>query len=80
MLAFDLETGRLKNYLSDIHSDGVWNAIPLLILDVYEHAYFIDYATARKKYIETFFDNIDWNTVNARIEKYKVLEFREATK
>ncbi len=77
VLAFDLETGRLKNFLSDYHSIAVWNTIPLLILDVYEHAYFIDYGTARKKYIESYFANIDWNTVNARIKKFKIEEFRK---
>ncbi len=77
VLAFDLETARLKNYISDYHSIAVWNTIPLLILDVYEHAYFIDYGTARKKYIESYFSNIDWNTVNARIKKFKIEEFRK---
>lgn len=80
VLAFDLETGRLKNFITDYHSIGVWNAIPLLILDVYEHAYFIDYGTARKKYIESYFSNIDWNTVNNRINKYKIEEFRKILK
>ncbi|MFN7182011.1 MAG: superoxide dismutase [Planctomycetota bacterium] len=77
VLAFDLETRKLKNFLTDFHSIGVWNAIPLLILDVYEHAYFIDYGTARKKYIESYFANIDWNTVNARVKKFKIEEFRK---
>jgi Fe-Mn family superoxide dismutase len=42
--------------------------VPLLVLDVYEHAYFLDYATARKKYVETFMANVDWSAVNARLE------------
>lgn len=78
ILAYDLADGRLHNYLSDIHSDGVWGAIPLLILDVYEHAYFIDYATARKSYLDAFFKNIDWQTVNNLIDKYGLLQVREA--
>ncbi|MDP1694575.1 MAG: Fe-Mn family superoxide dismutase, partial [Candidatus Woesearchaeota archaeon] len=36
----------------------------------YEHAYFVDYATGRKKYIEGFMQNIDWETVNKRLEKW----------
>jgi Fe-Mn family superoxide dismutase len=45
---------------------GVWNASPLLVLDVYEHAYFLDYATARKDYIDAFMKLVDWKTVNQR--------------
>lgn len=69
VLAYDFVDGRLHNYLSDIHSDGVWAALPLLILDVYEHAYFIDYGTGRRGYIEAFMKNVSWAVVNSRVEK-----------
>ncbi len=78
VLAYDFTDGRLHNYLSDIHSDGVWSAAPLLILDVYEHAYFTDYGTARKSYIEAFLKNIDWAEVNQKIERYGLHKVREA--
>lgn len=71
VLGYDLDEGRLKNILCDSHNQGgVWNMIALLIMDVYEHAYFLDYATARKTYIEAFFQNIDWDYINLLIEKY----------
>lgn len=71
VLAYDLEDGKLHNYIADAHNQGgVWNAIPLLILDVYEHAYFVDYATGRKKYIEGFMQHVDWDVVNKRLEKW----------
>ena len=71
VLGYDLDEKKLKNVLCDSHNQGgVWNMIALLIMDVYEHAYFIDYATARKSYIEAFFKNIDWEEVNRRIEKF----------
>ena len=71
VLGYDLDEKKLKNVLCDSHNQGgVWNMIALLIMDVYEHAYFIDYATARKSYIETFFKNINWEEVNRRIEKF----------
>lgn len=71
VLAFDLEEKRLMNVVCDVHNQGgVWGQVPLLVLDVYEHAYFIDYATARKKYLETFAANVDWAAVNAQIEKF----------
>ncbi|MDD5251213.1 MAG: Fe-Mn family superoxide dismutase [Patescibacteria group bacterium] len=71
VLAYDLNEGRLRNYVCERHDQGgVWGAIPLLVLDVYEHAYFLDYATARKKYLEAFLQNIDWSVPNGVIEKY----------
>ena len=78
ILAFDLDEGRLYNYLCDSHNQGgVWNSISLFIMDVYEHAYFLDFATGRKAYIEVFFKNINWGFVNGLIEKYKLEEFRK---
>ena len=77
ILAFDLDEGRLYNYLCDSHNQGgVWNSVSLFIMDVYEHAYFLDFATGRKAYIEVFFKNINWEFVNGLIEKYKLDQFR----
>lgn len=78
VLAFDWTDGKLHNYLTDIHSEGVWDASGVLIMDVYEHAYFIDYGTARKKYIEAFMRNINWDVVNSRIENLRLTQFRQA--
>lgn len=73
VLAYDLEEGRLMNVVCDVHNQGgVWGQVPVLVLDVYEHAYFIDYATGRKKYLETFMQNVDWSVANAQIEKYNL--------
>ena len=69
ILAYNLWDGRLHIYSQDIHNNGVvWSCIPLLVLDVYEHAYFIDYGVKRKDYIEAFFKNIDWGEVNKRFD------------
>ncbi len=77
VLAFDLNDGKLHNYLCDMHNQGgVWGAIPLLVLDVYEHAYFIDYATARKKYIDVFLQNLDWSVAEGIAEKYGLSKHR----
>lgn len=69
VLSWDNDLERLKIYATDSHDNAVWNTIPLLVLDVYEHAYFMDYGTDRKKYIEDFFNNINWDVVNSRIKK-----------
>ena len=77
ILAFDLDEGRLYNYLCDSHNQGgVWNSVTLFIMDVYEHAYFLDFATGRKAYIDVFFKNINWEFVNGLIGKYKLEQFR----
>ena len=39
----------------------MWNATPLVALDVYEHAYFLDYQTDRGPYIDAFLNNLDWD-------------------
>lgn len=71
--AYDWDEGRLFNYLGDAQNTfPVWNATPLVALDVYEHAYFLDYQTDRASYIEAFFRNLDWGVVNAWIEAYGI--------
>lgn len=69
VLAWDLNTGKLHNYLCDGHHlGGVWGAIPLLVLDVYEHAYFIDFGSDRKAYLESYMRQINWAYVQKRFE------------
>ena len=71
--AYDWDEGRLFNYIGDAQNTfPVWNATPLVALDVYEHAYFLDYQTDRGSYIDAFFDNLDWAVVNDWISKYQV--------
>lgn len=70
LLAFDLDEREVRNFLQDAHNVGViTRTVPLLVLDVYEHAYFIDYMTDKKAYLNTFFRNIDWNVVNNRLRR-----------
>jgi superoxide dismutase, Fe-Mn family len=55
---------RLINYLGDAqNSYPVWGATPIMALDTYEHAYFMDYGVNRGGYIDAFFENIDWAVV-----------------
>lgn len=71
--AYDWDEGRLFNYLGDAQNTfPVWNATPLVALDVYEHAYFLDYQTDRAAYIDAFFNNLDWATINAWVASYRI--------
>ena len=61
-LAYDWDTGLLGNYLGDAQNTfPIWNASLLLALDVYEHAYYIDFGTARADYIDAYFKNLFWS-------------------
>jgi Fe-Mn family superoxide dismutase len=71
--AYDWDEGRLFNYLGDAQNTfPVWNATPLVALDVYEHSYFLDYRTDRAAYIGAFFDNVDWDVVNEWVAGYGI--------
>jgi hypothetical protein len=71
--AYDWDEARLFNYLGDAQNTfPVWNATPLVALDVYEHAYFLDYQTDRASYIEAFFANLDWAVVNDWVDRYQI--------
>ena len=67
VLAYNWDDGKLHHYLMDMHDlGGVWTCSPLLVLDVYEHAYMIDYGVKRPAYLEAFFKNVNWQVVNER--------------
>jgi Fe-Mn family superoxide dismutase len=71
--AYDWDEGRLFNYIGDAQNTfPVWNATPLVGLDVYEHAYFIDFGTDRASYIDKFFDNLDYDVVNDWVQRYGI--------
>jgi Fe-Mn family superoxide dismutase len=71
--AYDWDEGHLFNYIGDAQNTvPVWNATPLVALDVYEHAYFLDYQTDRASYIDAFFDNLDWDVVNGWVDRYAI--------
>lgn len=69
ILTRDNHTGRLFNCWVGEHDKGfLAGCQPLLVMDVWEHAYMIDYGLDRKGYIESFFNNINWITVMERFE------------
>ena len=65
----DNATGRLFNFWINEHDCGhPAGCNPLLILDVFEHAFMLDYQLKRPDYIQAFFANVDWPVVEARLK------------
>jgi len=65
ILCQDLHEQALRIYTADAHNQGgVWGCLPILVLDVYEHAYFIDYGSDRKAYIADWWKNLNWDKAN----------------
>jgi Fe-Mn family superoxide dismutase len=63
--------GRLSNHWITLHETGnVAGFNPVLVMDVWEHAFILDYKPAdRPKYIEAFFSNINWSAVEGRLHR-----------
>jgi len=69
-LGYDLAEERVFNYIGDSQDTfPAWNHKVLLAMDVYEHAYYLDFQTARLKYIDAFLQVIDWQAVDGRLAK-----------
>ncbi|MDH7476074.1 MAG: Fe-Mn family superoxide dismutase [Microgenomates group bacterium] len=68
--AWNEKEGRLINHLGDSQNTyALWFTKPILALDTYEHAYFIDYGVNRALYIDSFFENLDWKKIEKEFEK-----------
>ena len=67
MLTYHRVNGKLYNVVSDEHAVGpLWMATPLLVIDVYEHAFYVDYRNKKAEYIEGFMNHIGWREVERR--------------
>jgi Fe-Mn family superoxide dismutase len=75
VLTWNRDTGSLHNYWAWDHMHSAVTGAPLLALDMYEHAYHMDYGTAAAKYLDAFMANLDWATIDAR---YKAARLRPA--
>ncbi|WP_077714551.1 Fe-Mn family superoxide dismutase [Desulforamulus ferrireducens] len=71
LLGYDPDDGHLHNYGLDEETAVPVRLEPLLVLDVAEHAYFLDYGTNRASYIDAFARNIDWTVVKARFSSIR---------
>jgi len=71
MLYYDKETGKLFNtWVDEQHIGNLVGASPILALDMWEHSYYLDYTPAeKKKYIESFFTNLNWEEIENNFKK-----------
>jgi Fe-Mn family superoxide dismutase len=67
VLAHNFHTGEIHNYWQADHAHNAPFTRPLLVLDMYEHSYQMDYGAAAAKYIDAFMQNVNWEEVNRRI-------------
>jgi Fe-Mn family superoxide dismutase len=68
VLVYVPRDGGLVNQLAAEHTQAVAGGIPILALDMYEHAYHIDFGANPKAYVDAFIRNIDWQAVQDRYE------------
>lgn len=69
--AYSLDDGKVHNFLLEEHNTHVpVLTMPLLVIDVYEHAYMIDFGIKRPPYLDVIWNNINWDVVEKRIQKW----------
>ncbi len=74
ILAHNFHTGELHNYWAWDHMHNAPFSRPLLALDMYEHAYHMDYGSAAAKYIDAFMQNVKWQEVERRFVNAQKLQ------
>jgi Fe-Mn family superoxide dismutase len=68
ILSYDQRSNRLRNISLDAHDLGnIAYSAPILILDMYEHAYFLQYGDNKAQYITNFMNNINWKVISERV-------------
>ncbi len=68
MLGYNHSLKLLENYWMADHATAPANTTPLLVLDMYEHAFAMDYGAAAARYIDAYFANIQWDAVSGRLQ------------
>ena len=71
VVAYDPVSQSLHNWWAWDHTNRVAAGEPVLILDLYEHAYAMDYGAATKSYLDAFLQNLSWDEVNRRVERLR---------
>jgi superoxide dismutase, Fe-Mn family len=69
MLGYNTHLNTVENYWLWDHMHFPAGTTPLVVMDMYEHSYAMDYGAAAAKYIDAFFQNINWSTVAERLAR-----------
>ena len=68
-LSLSFRDGRLHNYIAFDHTDNVAFGRPILVNDMFEHAYHMDFGAAAARYVDAFMQNVKWEECNRRYEE-----------
>jgi len=68
LLTYVPRDGRLINQIASEHDQSIAGGVPILALDMYEHAYHLEFGANASAYIAAFMRNIDWSAVQSRYE------------
>lgn len=69
ILSYNMHTGEVHNYWAWDHMHNAPMSYPLVVLDMYEHAYHMDYGAQAAQYVDAFMQNVHWDEVNRRAEE-----------
>jgi len=76
--AYNYRDGKIHNFAIDSHNLNVPVFVrPLLVLDMWEHAYMIDYGIDKESYLDAFFKNVNWPVVSQRFEAALKMEHKD---
>jgi len=67
--SYDPQSRQLHNWWAFDHTHSLAGGVPMLVMDMYEHAYHMDYGANAKSYVDAFFQNVKWDEVNRRIDE-----------
>lgn len=73
IVGFELKSGALRVFSSGNHKEGLASSVSLLVLDMYEHSYHLDFGAAAAKYVDAFWQNINWDEVARRLEDARAI-------
>ena len=71
ILNFNFRDGKLHNYIAFDHTDNVAFGRPILVNDMFEHAYHMDFGSNAAAYVDAFMQNVNWDEANRRFEEAK---------
>lgn len=78
ILFYDTRADCLVNAWITLHQDGILPGVqPLLVVDAWEHAYYLDYQTSRPEYIAAIFKNLNWQEIEKRFEANSEVQKRK---